>query len=64
MMLTLGTGLGCAMIEDIDAPLGSGSVDNIRLGHIELHKDVADTYCSAQPFKPHLHSLPSLCNSM
>ena len=45
MMLTLGTGLGCAMIEDIDAPLGSGSVDNIRLGHIELHKDGRECKC-------------------
>lgn len=38
MMLTLGTGLGCAVINDVKEPLGSGSVENIRLGHICLHE--------------------------
>ncbi|MDE6550116.1 MAG: ROK family protein [Clostridia bacterium] len=61
MMLTLGTGLGCAMIEDISKPLGSGSIENIRLGHIELHdggrqckcglKGCAEQYVSATGLK-------------
>ena len=45
MMLTLGTGLGCAVINDVRQPLGSGSVDNIRLGHICLHEDGRECAC-------------------
>lgn len=44
MMLTLGTGLGCAMIED-KGKLGSGSVNNIRLGHYILHEGGRDCRC-------------------
>ena len=44
MMLTLGTGLGCAMIED-KSKLGSGSVNNIRLGHYVLHEGGRDCRC-------------------
>lgn len=44
MMLTLGTGLGCAMIED-KSKLGSGSVNNIRLGHYILHEGGRDCRC-------------------
>lgn len=44
MMLTLGTGLGCAMIKDREK-LGCGSVDNIRLGHYVLHEGGRDCRC-------------------
>ena len=44
MMLTLGTGLGCAMIADKEK-LGCGSVLNIRLGHFVLHEGGRDCRC-------------------
>ena len=47
MMLTLGTGLGCAMIED-KSKLGSGSVNNIRLGHYILHEGGRDCRCGSK----------------
>lgn len=47
MMLTLGTGLGCAMIEDKGC-LCSGSVKNIRLGHIVLHEDGRECRCGGE----------------
>lgn len=46
MMLTLGTGLGCAIIEDRTAPLSSGSVKNIRLGHVTLYEGGRLCSCS------------------
>lgn len=61
MMLTIGTGLGCAVINDVRQPLGSGSVENVRLGHICLHpegrvcacglKGCAEQYVSATALK-------------
>lgn len=61
MMITLGTGLGCAVIEDRTAPLASGSVRNIRLGHVTLYeggrlcscskKGCAEQYVSATALK-------------
>lgn len=45
MMLTLGTGLGCAVIDDAQKPLGSGNVRFIRLGHILLHQDGRTCAC-------------------
>ena len=45
MMLTLGTGLGCAIINDAKKPLGSGNVNFIRLGHILLHQDGRTCAC-------------------
>ncbi len=38
LMLTLGTGLGSAMIKCAE-PLDSGSVENLTLAHLELHKN-------------------------
>lgn len=45
MMLTLGTGLGCAIVDDARQPLGSGNVHFIRLGHILLHQDGRTCAC-------------------
>lgn len=48
MMLTLGTGLGCAMIDDARQPLGCGNVNFIRLGHIPLYQDGRTCACGLQ----------------